>query len=244
MACQWFTRRALFLSGAASVTASVATTAACGRKKLKVAIPTKPQVGVRPRRPPPGPPPAIGTTETGVASWYGKPYDGRQAANGEIYDMEKLTAAHRTLPFSTWVRVENVSNGKFVNVRITDRGPFVGDRIIDLSHAAAREIEMIGPGVANVRVVVIQNPQAPEPAVFAVQVGLFRSRENAERMQAKLIGLYGTANIVEREGSVPFYRVLAGALSTPEAAEDLAVRIRGDISVPEAYVVRLDPKLN
>ena len=158
--------------------------------------------------------------------------------------MEKLTAAHRTLPFSTWVRVENVSNGKFVNVRITDRGPFVGDRIIDLSHAAAREIEMIGPGVANVRVVVIQNPQAPEPAVFAVQVGLFRSRENAERMQAKLIGLYGTANIVEREGSVPFYRVLAGALSTPEAAEDLAVRIRGDISVPEAYVVRLDPKLN
>lgn len=244
MACQWFTRRALFLSGAASVTASVATSAACGRKKPKVAIPTKPQVGARPRRPPPGPPPAIGTAETGVASWYGKPYDGRQAANGEIYDMEKLTAAHRTLPFSTWVRVENVSNGKSVNVRITDRGPFIGDRIIDLSHAAAREIEMIGPGVANVRVVVIQNPQAPEPAVFAVQVGLFRSRENAERLQAKLIGLYGTANIVEREGSVPFYRVLAGALSTPEAAEDLAVRIRGDISVPEAYVVRLDPKLN
>jgi rare lipoprotein A len=224
---------------------SFAALTACGRKKPKVSAPTKPQAGVaRPRRAPPAPPPPIGTTETGAASWYGKPYDGRQAANGEIYDMEKLTAAHRTLPFSTWVRVENVANGKSVNVRITDRGPFVGERIIDLSHAAAREIEMIGPGVANVRVVVIQNPEAPEPGVFAVQVGLFRSRENAERLQARLIALYGTANVVEREGSVPLYRVLAGALSTPEAAEELAIRIRGAISVPEAYVVRLDPKLN
>ncbi len=88
----------------------------------------------------------MGSTEIGIASWYGHPYHGRQAANGEIYDMEKLTAAHRTLPFDTWVRVENISNGKTVEVRITDRGPFVGDRIIDLSHAAAREIEMIGPG--------------------------------------------------------------------------------------------------
>lgn len=216
--------------------------AACGRKKAKVRAP---QAGTRPRvRPPAAPPPKLGSTETGVASWYGVPYHGRQAANGEIYDMEKLTAAHRTLPFSTWVRVENVSNGKSIDVRITDRGPFVGDRIIDLSHAAAREIEMIGPGIANVRVVVIANPQLPEPAIFAVQVGLFRNRENAERLRDKLTAMYGTAKIVEREGAVPLYRVLAGALSTPEDAEALAVRIRGDISVPEAYIVRLDPEVN
>ncbi len=216
--------------------------AACGRKKAKVRAP---QAGARPRtRPPAAPPPKLGSTQTGVASWYGVPYHGRQAANGEIYDMEKLTAAHRTLPFSTWVRVENVSNQKSVDVRITDRGPFVGDRIIDLSHAAAREIEMIGPGIANVRVVVIANPQLPEPAIFGVQVGLFRNRENAERLRDKLTAMYGTAKIVEREGAVPLYRVLVGALTTSEDAEALAMRIRGDISVPEAYVVRLDPQVN
>src|SRR5579885_1175093 len=97
-------------------------------------------------RTPPAPLPArVGATETGIASWYGYPYHGKQAANGEIYDMEKLVAAHRTLPFDTWVRVENLDNGKEVEVRIIDRGPFVAGRIIDLSHAAARAIGMIGP---------------------------------------------------------------------------------------------------
>ena len=91
---------------------------------------------------PPGPPPPMsapkpGDTETGIASWYGHPYHGRAAANGEIYDMEKLTAAHRTLPFDTWVRVYDLDNSKTVEVRIIDRGPFVDGRIIDLSHAAA-----------------------------------------------------------------------------------------------------------
>ena len=221
--------------------------AGCGRKKVKVAAVPRggPVNGSRGKaKAAPLPPPPLGTVETGVASWYGVPYHGRQAANGEIYDMEKLTAAHRTLPFSTWVRVENLANGKGVEVRITDRGPFIADRIIDLSHAAAREIEMIGPGTANVRVVVIANPENPEPAVFAVQVGLFRNRENAERLRDRLTVLYGTAQLVERSGVVPLYRVIAGAEGTPEGAEQMAVRIRRDISVPEAYVVRLDPKLN
>src|SRR5438270_4761933 len=84
----------------------------------------------------------LGSTETGIASWYGYPYHGRRAANGEIYDMEKMTAAHRTLPFGTWVRVKNLENDKTVDVRITDRGPFVRGRILDLSHAAADSIEM------------------------------------------------------------------------------------------------------
>jgi len=97
----------------------------------------------------------VGDTESGLASWYGHPYHGRPAANGEIYDMEKLTAAHRTLPFETWVHVTNLSNDKSVDVRITDRGPFVEGRIIDLSHAAARAIDLIGPGVTRVRVKVI-----------------------------------------------------------------------------------------
>src|SRR6267143_1798819 len=82
----------------------------------------------------------LGSIETGTASWYGHPYHGRRAANGEIYDMEKLTAAHRTLPFGTWLEVKNLSNDKTVKVRIIDRGPFVGGRILDLSHAAAVSI--------------------------------------------------------------------------------------------------------
>src|SRR6266478_2821460 len=98
----------------------------------------------------------LGSTESGVASWYGHPYHGRHAASGEIYDMEKMTAAHRTLPFGTWVRVKNLENNRTVDVRIIDRGPFVGGRIVDLSHAAALSIDMIGPGTATVKLTVIR----------------------------------------------------------------------------------------
>ena len=100
----------------------------------------------------------IGSTETGIASWYGVPYHGRRSASGEIFDMEKLTAAHRALPFETWVEVTNLSNGKQVDVRITDRGPFVRGRIIDLSMAAARQIDMVRAGTARVRLKVIIAP--------------------------------------------------------------------------------------
>lgn len=103
-------------------------------------------------------PARIGETETGIASWYGVPYHGRRSANGEIYDMEKLTAAHRTLPFDTWLEVTNLTNNKRVDVRITDRGPFVHGRIIDLSLAAARQLGMVGPGIVRVRIKVIRKP--------------------------------------------------------------------------------------
>src|SRR5712671_4837304 len=106
-------------------------------------------------------PARIGSTETGVASWYGIPYDGRRAASGEIYDMRQLTAAHRSLPFQTWVEVTNLSNGKQVDVRINDRGPFVKGRIVDLSQAAARDIDMLRAGTARVRLKVIPPPHTP-----------------------------------------------------------------------------------
>ena len=123
---------------------------------------SKPPVVVRA---PSAPPPArIGYTETGVASWYGAPYHGRRAASGEIYDMRKLTAAHRTLPFETWVEVTNLSNGRRVKVRINDRGPFVKGRIIDLSMAAADEIQMIRPGTARVQLRVIRPPDRRIPS--------------------------------------------------------------------------------
>ena len=106
-------------------------------------------------------PARIGSVETGVASWYGFPYDGRRAASGEIYDMRQLTAAHRRLPFQTWVEVTNLSNGKQVDVRVNDRGPFVKGRILDLSQAAARDIDMLRAGTARVRLKVIRPPSFP-----------------------------------------------------------------------------------
>ena len=97
-------------------------------------------------------------TEKGRASWYGEPYHGRATASGERYDMHAMTAAHRTLPFGTVVRVTNLENGRSVRLRITDRGPFKKGRIIDLSYAAAKKLNMIGPGVVKVRVEVVRRP--------------------------------------------------------------------------------------
>jgi rare lipoprotein A len=104
----------------------------------------------------------MGWSETGVASWYGIPYDGRHTSSGEIFDMHALTAAHRTLPFNTWLEVTNLQNGKRVEVRVNDRGPFVGGRIIDLSMGAAEKIDMVRAGVVKVRLKVIK-PSAPSP---------------------------------------------------------------------------------
>ena len=103
-------------------------------------------------------PASIGHTETGIASWYGEPYHGRKTASGEVYDMDRWTAAHRTLPFGTWVEVTNLTNAKRVSVRITDRGPFVHGRIIDLSRVAAKQLGVFGPGTAQVRLRVIRPP--------------------------------------------------------------------------------------
>jgi rare lipoprotein A len=122
----------------------------------------------------------VGHVETGIASWYGKPYDGRASASGEIYDMEAMVAAHKTMPFQTWVRVYNLSNQKSVDVRIIDRGPFVKHRIIDLSHAAALAIDMVGPGVAKVRLVVIK----PEDVVAAAPRPAVTSTASASRLPA------------------------------------------------------------
>jgi len=191
------------------------------------------------RRKKPPVPARAGHAETGVASWYGEPYHGRRAANGEIYDMEKLTAAHRTLAFGTWVRVGNLANGKSVVVRITDRGPFVGGRIIDLSRAAARAIDMIGPGTAKVRVTLARAPEKiPEAELFAVQAGAFRERSRADQLRRRMEARHQTARLVRREGSPPMWRVLVGRESTIEAAERLAERLRPETGA--AFVVRLD----
>ncbi len=181
---------------------------------------------------------AIGYTEVGMASWYGYPYHGRRAASGEIYDMEKYTAAHRTLPFNARVRVENLENGRHVEVRINDRGPFVQGRIIDLSRAAARSIGMLGAGTARVRLVLVGLPGTPGADWFAVQTGAFRERSNAERQKRSLERRYGEVRIVPRDGDPVLWRVLVGRESSREAAEALAAKLRAELG--EAFVVRLD----
>ena len=177
--------------------------------------------------------------ETGIASWYGHPYHGRAAANGEIYDMEKMTAAHRTLPFGTWVRVTNLTNEKNVDVRIIDRGPFIDGRIIDLSHSAARAIDLIGPGVARVRIDIIYAPStAAAVERYAIQIGAFQDRGRADRMRESMQQQFGSARVVLRQGRPDLWRVLVGTASNLDDANVLAGQIRA--AVGEALVVRLD----
>ncbi|MGH7248764.1 MAG: septal ring lytic transglycosylase RlpA family protein, partial [Pseudomonadota bacterium] len=151
-----------------------------------------------------------------------------------------LTAAHRTLPFGTWVEVRNLANGKSVNVRIIDRGPFVQGRIIDLSRAAARSIGLLGPGTARVRLTIVSPAPGAESAAgwFAVQAGVFADRGRAERLCRVLEKHYGAARLVVRDGRPRSWRVLVGLEATLEAASGLADRLRAE--EPEAFVVRLD----
>src|SRR5260370_4454862 len=183
--------------------------------------------------------PSLRSGETGMASWYGHPYHGRAAANGEIYDMEKLTAAHRTLPFGTWVRVTNLTNDKSVEVRIIDRGPFVGGRIIDLSHAAAEVIGLVGPGIAQVRLDIVSAPVvAAAENWYAVQAGAFREKDRAEGLRVSMEREYGSARLVFRGATVALWRGLVGREATEDAADVLAQRERQEAGA--AFVVRLD----
>ena len=135
---------------------------------------------------------ATGWSEEGLASWYGGSdgFEGKPTASGEIYDSSKLTAAHRDLPLGTVVDVTSLDNGRVARVRINDRGPFVRGRIVDLSHAAAQEIQMIGPGVARVRIVVVVAGVETEPVsptgLWAVQVGSFAEKPRADRHAARV----------------------------------------------------------
>ncbi len=166
-------------------------------------------------------PSAIGYSETGIASWYGPKFHGRKTANGERYDMYAMTAAHKTLPMDTLVKVENLENGKWIVVRINDRGPFVKNRIIDLSHAGASKLDMLKRGTARVRVTALGevasfkkgNPsftKVPDlkHGQFYVQVGSFQRPENAYKLRAKLAKEYEKVVVVRHQTPTgPMYRV-------------------------------------
>jgi rare lipoprotein A len=135
-------------------------------------------------------------TETGRASWYGPPYHNRRGSNGEIYNMHAMTAAHRTLPLGSIVRVTNLKTGHSALVRITDRGPFIPGRILDLSLAAARKLDVYQPGVAEVRVEVMQCPAPIESGGrWAVQIGGFLHEKEAAKVADHLTRRYSTAKV-------------------------------------------------
>jgi len=161
----------------------------------------------------------------GIASWYGKKFHGRKTSNGEIYNMHKISAAHKTLPLGSYVNVCNLENNKNIIVRINDRGPFVDNRIIDLSYAAAKRIGMANQGTAKVKVdlipaSLIRKKEKSSFECFTVQVGAFKSKKNANELMSKLHKAYGNVHyqkIIGNNGS-PIYRVYIGRCLQPKEA--------------------------
>ncbi len=178
---------------------------------------------------------AHGFSQKGIASWYGKDFHGRKTANGEIYDMYAMTAAHKTLPIGTWVKVKNLKNGKTIKVRINDRGPFSTGRIIELSYTGEKKIGIVGPGTAPVKITALgkgakgTSKKTPPSAFvpvnylkgnFTVQVGAFQDKDNAERLKAKLATRFSNAHIAAySDPRGTFYRVRVGKFSDLNAAE-------------------------
>ena len=153
--------------------------------------------------------------------------------------MNQFVAAHRTLPFGSVVRVTNLNNGKNTEVRIIDRGPFVEGRVIDLSLAAAHAIDMVGTGVAPVRLELVSSP-APLTGAFSVQVGAFQQRENADRLQADLSRRYPVLVQDYQTPAGRLYRVRVGRLATQQAAERFAAQLTRERGFHNTFVVRLD----
>lgn len=184
-----------------------------------------------------------GWTEKGIASWYGEPYHGRRTASGEVYDMHAMTAAHKTLPFGTVVKVDRRDTGADVKVRINDRGPFIEGRIIDLSYAAAKVIGLDIDGVAPVKIKVVGQDAAPpaplpmsgvEPeACFWVQVGAFSERDRASRVEQELES--AGEMVVILAGLDELWRVRLGPFDERQEAERTRNRVTD--AWPGAHIV-------
>jgi rare lipoprotein A len=185
--------------------------AGCGEKKQHARVAPPPDISF----PAPAPSPSSSSasrvvipnnakslyTEVGIASWYGPPYNHRKAANGEVFDMNQPSAAHKTLPLNSVVRVTNLANGRSIVLRINDRGPFVGDRILDLSLGAAKEIGLWRMGLAKVKMEVLETPAPIDTGGrWCVQIGAFTDTEEASDLKARLMRKYSTAKVIQFTG--------------------------------------------
>jgi rare lipoprotein A len=178
---------------------------------------------------------ADGYSERGVASWYGPTFHGENTSNGERYDMYGMTAAHKTLPLPTYARVTNLKNGRSIVVRINDRGPFVANRLIDLSYTAAAKLDMLREGTTLVEVsaLTVQEPdnltrtaETPPPALY-VQAGAFSDEHNAQRVVERLHtgGLANAFILAPPDGKPPLYRVRLGPISTVAEYDQMAAKL-------------------
>ena len=188
---------------------------------------------------------AEGFVQKGKASWYGKKFHGRKTSNGETYNMYAMTAAHKTLPMNTWVRVYNLKNDRQIVLRVNDRGPFVAGRIIDLSYTGAKKLGVVGPGTAPVKVVALgkakkYSQKSKQPTEFTpvdywkgnftVQVGAFQVKDNAENYRKKLSKTYKNAHIqVYTDYRGTFYRVRIGKFTNLKDAIRFKDRVEGKL---------------
>ena len=225
-----------------------------GHKQTRVQVPPPPPIPQE--KPAPAPAPAETTTEdekievpagakpifeeTGMASWYGAPYHNRRGSNGEVYNMHAMTAAHRTLPLGSIVRITNVKTEHSAVVRITDRGPFVEGRIVDLSLAAAKALDVYLPGTAKVRLEVLESPSPLETGGrWAVQIGSFSHEKGAGELADHLQRRYQTAKVLKFPSPVGNWWVRVRVLDDDrQRAESLAREtetVEGSV-----FLVRLD----
>lgn len=234
--------------------------ALCGCAKKQIASAPPPETVVRPAPVPPKAPKGTykpyvingkkyyplaesdGFVQDGVASWYGRDFHGRKTANGETYDMYAMTAAHKILPMNTRVRVVNLENGRSAVLRVNDRGPFVGNRILDCSYKAAQELGFADKGLARIRLEAVPEPgvnvaRAMEDGRYYVQVGSFTVRDNAERMLSRLKsgGYVGSRIQLASVSGRRYYRVQAGVFQGLSAVEQARARLAGDY--PAGFIV-------
>ena len=177
--------------------------------------------------------------ETGMASWYGPNYHHHRAANGDVYDQDGITAAHRTLPLGSVVKVTNLRNGEHVTLKITDRGPFVPDRMLDLSIGAAKALGIWPHGTSEVRVELISSPVAKVPGGrWCVQIGVFKDGDNAEALKHKLQAKYSDAEVLEFAGPTGHWVRIRPPHDDRRQAYQIAENLRPVEG--NAYLVRLD----
>lgn len=178
-------------------------------------------------------------SEVGRASWYGPPYNRRRGANGQIYDQNAMTAAHRTLPMNSLLRVTNLETGQSAIMRVTDRGPFVPDRILDLSVASAKAIGVWRPGTAEVRIEVFETPASiAQGGRWCVQMGAIQSEHAAKKLEEHLQRKYTTANVIEFTGPTGHWVRIRPANDDKSRAIEIAAKDKP--SEGSAYLVRLD----
>jgi len=240
------------LLGLTAVTLAVISTGCSHRQSASVAQATPPPIRQSTHTYTPPPPSEVTPedrayiashrpiyTEEGIASWYGPPYHNRQGANGKVFDQNAMTAAHRTLPMGSLIVVTNQKTGQTATMRVTDRGPFVPGRLLDLSMASAKATGVYRAGLATVRIDVYETPHPLDAGGrWCVQIGAFEHEHKAAKLRSELERKYETAQVIDFEGPTGYWVRIRPQGDNREQAESIARKLRP--AEGDAYLVRLD----